>query len=134
MIKSSIFEKKIKRMKKVICVLALSFVMFQANAQEVAPKDILVAGKKEYAEYAKKEADFVAEYCGLTKVQRNNLFYIFEKKYEFLSQDMSTKKIEWVSDFVGERMRSLLSAEEFEKIARKPKAMIKLTGTIYLTK
>lgn len=120
-------------MKKVIYVLALFFATMQLTAQEVAPKKILAkATSKECLEYAKKEVEYVEKICGLSLQQKEDLLRVLENKYKYLSKDQSVKNIETVNGFVVERMRLLLGAEKFEKLALQPSAIVKLTGLVYL--
>lgn len=119
-------------MKKFIVTLAIFIAAYSSNAQEIAPlQDIKTEGAN-LTEFAERDAQFIANHLNLDVSKTKDLTRLFVYKYKELTQETTHSSIEKLHQSITERLRTLLSSEQYASLASIDGAILKLGGLIYL--
>lgn len=119
-------------MKKFIVTLAIFIAAYSSNAQEVTPLQDIKAEDANLTEFAERDAQFIANHLNLDVSKTEDITQLFVYKYKELTQETTHSSIEKLHQSITERLRTLLSSEQYASLASIDGAILKLGGLIYL--
>ena len=119
-------------MKKFIVTLAIFIAAYSSNAQEITPLQDIKAEDANLTEFAERDAQFIANHLNLDVSKTEDLTQLFVYKYKELTQETTHSSIEKLHQSITERLRALLSSEQYASLASIDGAILKLGGLIYL--
>src|SRR5690606_2460662 len=119
-------------MKKFIVTLAIFIAAYSSNAQEVTPLQDIKAEDANLTELAERDAQFIANHLNLDVSKTEDITQLFVYKYKELTQETTHSSIEKLHQSITERLRALLSSEQYASLASIDGAILKLGGLIYL--
>lgn len=119
-------------MKKFIVTLAIFIAAYSSNAQEITPLQDIKAEDANLTEFAERDAQFIANHLNLDVSKTEDLTQLFVYKYKELTQETTHSSIEKLHQSITERLRTLLSSEQYASLASIDGAILKLGGLIYL--
>lgn len=119
-------------MKKFIVTLAIFIAAYSSNAQEITPLQDIKAEGANLTEFAERDAQFIANHLNLDVSKTKDLTRLFVYKYKELTQETTHSSIEKLHQSITERLRTLLSSEQYASLASIDGAILKLGGLIYL--
>lgn len=119
-------------MKKFIVTLAIFIAAYSSNAQEVTPLQDIKAEDANLTEFAERDAQFIANHLNLDVSKTEDITQLFVYKYKELTQETTHSSIEKLHQSITERLRALLSSEQYASLASIDGAILKLGGLIYL--
>jgi len=119
-------------MKKFIVTLAIFIAAYSSNAQEITPLQDIKAEGANLTEFAERDAQFIANHLNLDVSKTEDLTQLFVYKYKELTQETTHSSIEKLHQSITERLRTLLSSEQYASLASIDGAILKLGGLIYL--
>lgn len=119
-------------MKKFIVTLAIFIAAYSSNAQEITPLQDIKAEDANLTEFAERDAQFIANHLNLDVSITEDITQLFVYKYKELTQETTHSSIEKLHQSITERLRTLLSSEQYASLASIDGAILKLGGLIYL--
>lgn len=119
-------------MKKFIVTLAIFIAAYSSNAQEITPLQDIKAEDANLTEFAERDAQFIANHLNLDVSKTEDITQLFVYKYKELTQETTHSSIEKLHQSITERLRTLLSSEQYASLASIDGAILKLGGLIYL--
>lgn len=119
-------------MKKFIVTLAIFIAAYSSNAQEITPLQDIKAEGANLTEFAERDAQFIANHLNLDVSKTEDITQLFVYKYKELTQETTHSSIEKLHQSITERLRTLLSSEQYASLASIDGAILKLGGLIYL--
>lgn len=119
-------------MKKFIVTLAIFIAAYSSNAQEITPLQGIKAEGANLIEFAERDAQFIANHLDLEVSKTEDLKQLFIYKYKELALETNHSSIEKLHQSITERLRALLSSEQYASLASIDGAILKLGGLIYL--
>lgn len=119
-------------MKKFIVTLAIFIAAYSSNAQEITPLQDIKAEDANLTEFAERDAQFIANHLNLDVSKTEDITQLFVYKYKELTQETTHSSIEKLHQSITERLRALLSSEQYASLASIDGAILKLGGLIYL--
>lgn len=112
--------------------LAIFIAAYSSNAQEITPLQDIKAEGANLTEFAERDAQFIANHLNLDVSKTEDLTQLFVYKYKELTQETTHSSIEKLHQSITERLRTLLSSEQYASLASIDGAILKLGGLIYL--
>lgn len=119
-------------MKKFIVTLAIFIAAYSSNAQEITPLQDIKAEGANLIEFAERDAQFIGNHLDLEVSKTEDLKQLFIYKYKELALETNHSSIEKLHQSITERLRALLSSEQYASLASIDGAILKLGGLIYL--
>lgn len=119
-------------MKKIVAAFTLFSGIFTMSAQEVTPLSVIQVNVDHFKQYAESDALFVYQKLELEDDKLLDLENLFYNKYKMLHNDSSQASIQEISDSVINRLKSILTTEEYNRLAQLEGVVEKISGLVYL--